>query len=475
MTKHDYLILFPLVLALAACGSGKAELTAAPGVAIDEIAIYQSIKRTLVKGGKPVTSKIPLVAQRAAMIRVYGRFSGGYDKKEVTARLTFKGQEPLETKGVLGTTDDGKLESTLNFYPPASYITSPLEFSLELLQERTEKVENPQARFPAEGTQKFSVEGKKNTFRLVVVPFAYKADGSGRLPDLSKAQVQKFKERFLQLYPVSDAEITVHKAIDWTKAIAGNGAGWQEVGMRLMQVRTESKIPDETYLYGIFNPAATLIGYCGFGCMLGVTLLNNQPPDKGMVQLRLALGVGFSERAADTMAHEIGHSHGRAHANCGPGLMPNSIDPDYPTDSAHSGGKIGIWGFGIFSKKLIPPTYTDIMGYCDNKWVSDHNYIAFHKRGQNVNAAYWHQPAGRRLSYDMVAVDAQGNVRWGRPITRQRPLAGAAIPVILDGQRTVSGAYFRFDHMPGGWLFVPRSGARRADFVVNGRTHRAER
>ena len=472
------LLLLSLLVALCACdGSSDPAMTAAEGATISEIAIYQGLKRTLVKDGKEVTSKLPLIAGRAAMIRVFYKTDSAYDKQEVTARLTIKGQTPIDVTATLGASSkEDALHSTINFYPPAAQIADPLEYSIELLQQRDAAVEFPGARHPAAGLAKVTVQGRKNTFRMVLVPFRYKADGSGRLPELGQAQLKIFKERFLQLYPVSDVKITVRAPIDWTGTIANNGMGWQEVGLRLLQVRTEDKIPDETYLYGIFNPSATFEAYCGWGCMLGVTLLNSTPPDTGTVSLRLALGVGYKKRAPDTAAHEIGHSHGRPHANCGPGLSPSSIDTEYPTDSAHKGGKIGVWGFDIFAKKLVQPTYTDIMGYCDNKWISDHNFIKLWQRGRHVNTATWQLPASGYFGYDVVALDGQGRARFSQSIRRQRPLrSGHSVSVTLDGEQVVKGAYFGFDHMPGGWLFIPRTKASRAEFLLDGRTLRVER
>lgn len=461
-----------------ACGdSAGPALTVAEGVKIEEIAIYQSLKRTLVKDGKAVTSKIPLIAHRAALIRVFYKTDSKYDKKEVTARLIIKGFDGVDVKVTLGSSSsEDNLASTINFYPPRQMINDPMEFSIELLQERAKEQKNADGRYPAEGYGKVTVAGKKNTLRVMLVPFRYKADGSNRLPDLSAGQVQKFRERFLQLYPVSDVKITVRDPIDWTGQISGMGQGWQEVGLRLMQVRTADNVSDDTYLYGIFNPASSLQAFCGFGCMLGVTLLNNTPPDKGNVTLRLALGVGFKGRATNTAAHEIGHSHGRKHVNCGPGIAPNSIDTDYPSDSAHSGGKIGLWGFDMITRSLVKPSKTDIMGYCEDKWISDHNFIAFWNRGKNVNLASWQLPPGGSFSYDLITLDAVGRPRWRQPVKRRRPLAGGdPVVVILDDRTTAQGQLFSFDHMPGGWLFVPRTGASTVAFSHGGRTVRVHR
>ena len=116
---------------------------------------------------------------------------------------------------------------------------------------------------------------------------------------------------------------------------------------------------------------------------LGVTLLNDEPADIGNPQLRIAIGVGFESRAADVAAHELGHSHGRGHAPCGPGgSLPDGIDPAYPYDD----GVIGVHGHDFYEDELLDPSEsTDIMGYCDDQWVSDYQYRALHERGQNVN------------------------------------------------------------------------------------------
>jgi hypothetical protein len=482
--------LFSLLILLTACGSSGP--TGAPGVAIKDIAIYQSLERMLVRGGKTADpNDVPLISNRAAMVRVFYRTDSSYDQAEVTARLTIKGHDPIVVTGTLGSESaQDKLDSTINFYLTPEQVTDPLEYSVELLQDR-DSGDNPQARFPSEGLAKVAVEGKKNTLRILLVPFRYKADGSDRVPDTSPEQLERFKKRFMDLYPVSDAEIKVHPAIDWTQPIERTGQGWQEVGLRLLQVRTQAKVSDDTYLYGIFNPAASLPAFCGPGCLLGVTLLNNTPVETGIVQLRLALGIGFKGRATATAAHEIGHAHGRGHANCGPGLDPRSIDAEYPTDGPHAGGKIGVWGFDMAEKKLVPPTSTDIMGYCDNQWISDYNFVKLWNRVKNVNTASWQLPANATFDYDVIALDGAGGARWAQSIERRRPLlGGGGVDVVIDeaGETsragrptgkpsTVRGEYFRFDHIPGGWLFVPRtrSAAATYRFHLGGRAFRVQR
>jgi len=152
------------------------------------------------------------------------------------------------------------------------------------------------------------------------------------------------------------------------------------------------------------------------------------------------------------------------------------VDSTYPADAAHSGGKIGGWGFDMVTRKLVPPTYTDIMGYCSDQWISDHNFIGLWKRGQYVNAASWQLPPGW-VWYDVLMLDGAGGARWaGRPIRRRHPLySGEELAVVLDGETTTPGQLYRFDHLPGGWVFVPRSGAIRAELRVDGRVYRVLR
>jgi hypothetical protein len=70
-----------------------------------------------------------------------------------------------------------------------------------------------------------------------------------------------------------------------------------------------------------------------------------------------------------TVAHELGHTYNRQHAPaCGAG----SPDKNYP----YAGGIDGITGTDVFSSPalLYAPTIHDIMGYCDDNWISDYTY-----------------------------------------------------------------------------------------------------
>jgi hypothetical protein len=72
--------------------------------------------------------------------------------------------------------------------------------------------------------------------------------------------------------------------------------------------------------------------------------------------------------------HEIGHTRGRYHAEfCGAGggaaypYPSGRISPDLTGNGA-------IYGFDITTRAIYPPSWKDVMTYCDNQWVSDFTY-----------------------------------------------------------------------------------------------------
>jgi hypothetical protein len=316
--------------------------------------------------------------------------------------------------------------------------------------------DNGAARYPGPGQfASVPVQGKANKLRIVIVPYAYGADGSNRVPDTSPAQVQKIRDRFYAMYPVSDVEITVHEAVQWTGTLDARGNGWQQLGLNMSTLRgREVGNSSDVYYYAMFNPAASIQAYCGGGCLLGVTLLNRSSSQQpaGNPQLRLALGVGFNGFSENTAAHEIGHAHGREHAPCAPGNQIDGVDPRYP----HAGARLGDWGYDLATKKLQDPGRgTDIMSYCTNQFVSDYTYKALFERNQLVN-----QPSlTGALKYQVLAVDGAGNVEWGDELSFTQPMLEDGVKVSVtdaDGRTSEQrGQFYSYDHLPGGWLLVP--------------------
>lgn len=493
-----------LLIAVAGCGDDEASsskkgggggdggstssgpatpLYGAPGVIITEVAIYQGVKRPLMAGGVPASSNVPLVPGRDALIRVFYSTDPNYDGSAVTGQLLIEGQETMEVVQQLlpmSASADATLESTVNFLIPGSLITDAgITYQVKLLQPTPPAENNPLATYPAESYEAVPASGPANTLRITMAPLQYNADGSGRVPDLGPEGLEQYRQRFLQWYPVSNVEMTVRPPLPWGQPIGPFGEGWQSVGEAVFAMRFSDGAPADVYYYGIFNPTSTLGQFCGGGCLLGVTLLNEGPPP-GDPQLRFALGVGFPEVGRETATHEIGHAHGRRHVNCGPGIDPQSIDTSYP----HNPQTTGVWGWDLVNNQMKSPnTHTDFMSYCENNWVSDHTYNALHVRGAAVNlpkilAGTGASPAeadhAEKVPFEIVSVGGDGTARWLDSPARAMAFQGDPITVTTftkEGHpRQVRGHFRRWTHLPGGWLFVEKTDleSARAEFVIDG-------
>ncbi len=455
----------------------KAEPTyiGAQGVTVSQVAIYQSLKRTLMVDGGPGAAEVPLVAGRDAVVRVFYTTDETYEGGEVLARLEIEGGDPIEvTTTLAGPSTDEDMASTVNFVVPADRVGQTFSYSVGLLEEGNKSNDNAAARWPAEGLEAVAVDGPPNKLRVILAPFQYNTDGSGRVPDMSAERVELYRQRLKQIYPVSDVEVSVRQTTPWNQYIGPDGSGWQQVGISVYNMRGQDGTSDDVYYYGIFDPAASFFSYCSGGCLLGVTLLNDQPSDTGSVDLRLALGVGFAEYAADTMAHELGHSHGRKHAPCG---GPDGIDPGYP----HAGAQLGVWGMDTATQTLIAPSAaTDIMGYCETQWVSDYTYKALLSRGQNVNLPRLHAPT--RSPAVVVGIDGAGQATWSGETTVTDNTRGRALAATLvganGGRSAATAQYYTWDHLPGGIAIIPTGDAAdvsRVELELDGKRRIAER
>jgi hypothetical protein len=67
--------------------------------------------------------------------------------------------------------------------------------------------------------------------------------------------------------------------------------------------------------------------------------------------------------------HEVGHVFSLLHT--GAGTDPsNDVDPSYP----YPNGTLGVWGYDILDRVLVPPTDQDMMSYGNLRpWISDYS------------------------------------------------------------------------------------------------------
>ena len=351
-----------------------------------------------------------------------------------------------------------KLSSTANFF--LDEIPSNLEFRVRL-EEIDEEVDaagdDNESEWPGgESWTDLNPRNPRGPLKVVLLPIRYNGDSSGRLPETGAGQLELFENAMLQRYPVADVEITVGTGINWTTPILPNGTGWSELLDTVMNRRWNDNPGRDVYYYGLFSPAPSLASFCSQGCVAGLSpLAENAEDDWG----RASIGLGFpGEGSANTMAHEIGHAHGRAHAPCG--LFGQASDPGYP----HDGASVGVWGYDILDQSLRDPDeYFDFMAYCEPTWVSDYTYDELFDRVRSVNNLGSARAAEDQHSWVVLSLDGQGGVRKSGTLRRAVPPGGTARTVrLLDNQGqeigTTEGYFTPLNHLSGGHLLLPEPG-----------------
>ncbi|MSP26839.1 MAG: hypothetical protein EXR75_17200 [Myxococcales bacterium] len=436
-------------------------LVGAPGVTLTRVTLSQGVNRTLMEAGVSSVSQVPVLAGRAALIRVFVEREASYDAAPVLVRVSLAEGVVLEQSLVLDVdSSEASLGSTINFVVDAAALGLAATLRVDALQLRGDpSAGNPFAHYPAPDAPPAALAPKTAPrLKLTLVPVRYDADGSGRLPDTSQAQLDGYASRFYSMYPVANVELSVRaKALNWNVNTSPNGSGWEQLLETIADLRSSDGAADDEYYYGIFAPSGSVESYCGGGCIAGLGYLGapNSP------YARAAIGLGFSGGMAhETALHELGHNHGREHAPCG-GVA--SADSQFP----YANGGIGSYGYDLLNGKLYAPNqYADIMGYCQPTWISDYTFTSLYQHATAVAGANIVVPPElMHREYQRLRVGADGMLTWLSPVTLDKPPMGEPVELSATtafGTEQLTGSLFRFDHLAGGTLLVPPSKAALA-------------
>lgn len=400
----------------------------ADGVQIRTLEAYQTIRTDLLAN----PPEVPLIANRETLVRLHVDTAPGWQPQQVTGVLTVDDgtSQPYELRVPMqlsGSSTDNDRGSIFEFTLPASAVTIDLALAAHIEGEGTVAVDSGlvhEAIFPRDGSLMTApVEDQTGKLEVVIVPIRYNSDGSGRMPDTSQAQMQKFQDSLNALYPMTEVDFSVRAPIDWNSRL---DFGDINVALRSLKMQDGK---DNAYYYGMISPATDFNTYCSRRCTTGQSFTVS---NANASSYRVGTGVGFSgDRWVWTFMHELGHMHGRGHAPCDVTWDP---DRNYP----HSGGDVGIEGWDSRTDSFITPTsHTDFMGYCDTLWVSDYTYLGIKTRMEEAwalqrglalkapqpyhvlswsfdKAPYWLQDIEDRAPYTgeealVIARDADGN------------------------------------------------------------------
>lgn len=408
-------ILFVLA---AGCGSGASGGQAsnpttgpkfAQSMTITAVAMFQGTKVDIVKtddsGNTAHVDKptAPVVEGRPGMVRVYVSLGDAYQAHDVTGELHVadaNGNELFvvsETKTIGAASSDKDTGSTFNFVLENNQIVpGGAQFRVSLVDPDqgvalTEKKRDTAigARWPQDGTlDSFGTVNTGDSIKVVVVPIKYDADGSGRLPDTSDSQMQAFKNRLMQFYPVKRVDFTMHAPWSWTtpKLEPADQNAWSQLVLSISELRASEKAASDVFYFVLFDSYATWRDYLVAGSQQGGAIIGvgdargpSTPVDRNVAVVGYPgafNGFGIHLSGIDTLPQELAHTVGRLHAPCAPmGQVPVPVDAKYPYKNA----AIGAWGYDIFAKTFIDPSSNakDYMSYCfDSIWTSDYTYAA---------------------------------------------------------------------------------------------------
>ena len=420
----------PASQTVSVAGAAAATVTYASGgvagfnLRVDGVYLVQSVQT--------YGRSVPLVADRDALLRVFvtaNQVNAAmpdvdvtlYSGAQVVAELTI----PSPGLSTPLAPDEATLNSSWNVILDRSLIRSNLSIvarvDAENLVSEGDESDNT---FPAAGTPLALQVQTADPFRVVFVPV--RTQVNGLLGDVTLQNRGDYLETAMRVHPLVSWDAGVHTVYTSNAAALqpdNDNSAWQAILLEVAALRRAEG--DPRYYYGVVNP-----GYSG-----GVAGV-------GYIGGPVAIGWDKAGTRSAVAAHEWGHNWGREHAPCGGASNP---DADYP----HDGGLTGVIGYDVVNEMLRPADSHDLMGYCEDEWISDYTYLGV----MNWRGA----EASRR---GMAAVIQPGMLVWGR-IEGGRVLLEPALrvnarpslperpgPYRLEGRAEDGSRLFGFDFAP---------------------------
>ncbi len=315
-------------------------------------ALNLSIPKAYVVQSVQNNGSIRLVAGKAGLIRAFLVASIANAVRPAVRFRVFNGTTLLSTTDVQAgrasvplTSADGPLAQTWNVPIAAANVQAGLRIVFDVdpdnLIAESDKTDNSVFITPTVVSLP--------TFKARFVPIRQSANN--QVGDVTVNNANNYMLEALSRHPIGAYNIDVRRVYTTTNIIGVDYAnGWSPL---LSEIYALQVAEDPTrFFYGVLKPSN-----------------NTNGTGLGYIGSPAAIGIDWENIRSQTAAHEWGHNFNRQHAPCG---NPGNPDPKYP----YANGQTGAWGFDAFTGSEKPPTYSDLMGYCDRdlQWVSDYTY-----------------------------------------------------------------------------------------------------
>jgi hypothetical protein len=302
---------------------------------------------------------VALVAGRDALLRVVAQANESNTATPAVRVRLYDGGSLVQTILIPAPADtvptgrsDRDLGTTWNVLVPGARIRSGLAILADVdpadLIPETDETDNT---YPSESPLSLAVLAAP-PLSVTLVPVRQSANQLQG--DVTNANRDQYLDLSQRIYPLPGYDAGVHPVYTTTtsgplQADNANGA-WNTILNELAALRIAEN--SDRHYYGVVR-IDYLSGLAGIGFVgLPIAMGYDHPTDRGRI-----------------VAHELGHTWGRRHAPCG---SPGDVDRDFP----YPGGTIGKIGYDVEAGVTKPRSTPDVMGYCDNPWISDYTYQA---------------------------------------------------------------------------------------------------
>jgi len=313
-------------------------------VAIENVYLTQATQRP--------DGSVTLVANRDALLRVFVTATAANTvRPDVRVRI-YDGATllqavaiPAPEQSVRTTSAEGVLTSTWNTLVPGVNVRPTMRVLVDVdpnssLTE-TDRTDNS---WPRAGTPQAISVATVPAFNVRFIPVTV-AGLTGNVTEANKESFLTSTRRYMPIRDVvSDVRAPFTSSAPVLQSTDGNSA-WLQVLSELNALRSTDGAPSAMHYYGVVKVTYNS-GVAGYGYLPG----------------RAAVGWDYLPSGDGVAVHEWGHNFSRPHTPCSV-----AGDDNYP----YAGGVIGMFGWNSASNSLVAPTATDVMGYCNNQWISD--------------------------------------------------------------------------------------------------------